>query len=163
MYYIFSPLCVCVALVIQHAVRMRHVIYNIFPHYLINGTIFKTKLLNTKCAFWFPLQLLSGTFLVLRRTERDVIIYIYIYILVFIYSNRHSCQILMKFEFSRQFLEKYSNTSFHENPFLGSRVVPCGQTDGRTDRPDMTHLRVAFRNFANAPKVAILMSATRRL
>ena len=33
----------------------------------------KKKLLNTKCVFWFSLQLLSETFLVLRRTERDVI------------------------------------------------------------------------------------------
>jgi len=34
-------------------------LYNIFPHYLINGTIFEKKLLNTKCVFWFSLQLLS--------------------------------------------------------------------------------------------------------
>jgi len=26
-------------------------LYNIFPHYLINGTIFGKKLLNTKCVF----------------------------------------------------------------------------------------------------------------
>jgi hypothetical protein len=32
----------------------------------------------------------------------------------------------------------------------GSRVVPCGQTDGWTD---MTKTIVAFRNFANAPKI----------
>jgi hypothetical protein len=31
--------------------------YNIFPHYLINGTIFGNKLLNTKCVFWFSLQI----------------------------------------------------------------------------------------------------------
>jgi len=31
-----------------------------------------------------------------------------------------------------------------------SRVVPCGQTEGQTD---MTKLIVAFRNFANAPKI----------
>jgi hypothetical protein len=51
----------------------------------------------------------------------------------------------MKFEFSRQIFEKYANIKFHKNPSSGSRVVPCGQTD-------MTKLRVAFRNFANAPK-----------
>jgi len=28
-------------------------LYSIFPHYLINGTIFGKKLLNTKCVFWF--------------------------------------------------------------------------------------------------------------
>ena len=38
---------------------------------------------------------------------------------------------------------------FHKNPFSGSRVVPCGQTDGQTD---MTKLIVAFRNYTKAPK-----------
>jgi hypothetical protein len=51
----------------------------------------------------------------------------------------------MKFEFSRQIFEKVLNINFHENPSIGSRVVPCGQTD-------MTKLVVAFRNFANAPE-----------
>jgi hypothetical protein len=45
----------------------------IFPHYLINGTIFGKKILNTKCVFWFSLQVLSETFLVLRRNGRDII------------------------------------------------------------------------------------------
>jgi hypothetical protein len=56
---------------------------------------------------------------------------------------------LMNLEFFGQIVGKYSNTEFHENPFSGSRVVPCGQTDGRTH---MTKLIVAFRNFANATK-----------
>jgi len=44
----------------------------IFPHCLINGTIFGgKKLLNIKCVFWFSLQLLSETFLVMRRIQRD--------------------------------------------------------------------------------------------
>jgi hypothetical protein len=42
---------------------------------------------------------------------------------------------------------------FHENPSSASRDVPCGQTDGHTDRmTDLTKLPVAFRNFANVPK-----------
>jgi hypothetical protein len=32
----------------------------------------------------------------------------------------------MKLEFSEQILEKYSNTKFHENPSIGSQVIPCG-------------------------------------
>jgi len=48
-----------------------------------------------------------------------------------------------------EFFEKQSNIKFRENPFSGSRVVPCGQTDGPTD---MTKLIAAFRNSANAPK-----------
>ena len=36
---------------------------------LINDTIFGKKLLNTKYAFWFPLQLLPEKFLILGRTQ----------------------------------------------------------------------------------------------
>jgi len=36
----------------------------------------------------------------------------------------------MKLGFSRQIFEKNSNTKFHKSPCSGSRVVPCGQTDG---------------------------------
>jgi hypothetical protein len=67
---------VCVALVIQHAKRMRRIRTIIsFPRYLTHGTIFvKKKLLNIKCAFSFSLQLLSETFLILRRIQRDIVI-----------------------------------------------------------------------------------------
>jgi hypothetical protein len=43
----------------------------------------------------FPLQLLSETFLILRRTERDMI-----KVYVGLYVNLYSCQILRKIEFS---------------------------------------------------------------
>jgi len=33
-------------------------------------------------------------------------------------------------ESSRQIFEKYSNTKFHENLSSGTRVVPCGRTNG---------------------------------
>jgi hypothetical protein len=44
-----------------------------FPHNLIKGTIYGNTLLNTKFVFWFSLQLLSETFLILRGTERDMV------------------------------------------------------------------------------------------
>jgi len=47
----------------------------------------------------------------------------------------------MKIEFSRRLSQKYSNIKFHENPSTGSRVVPCGQADGRTDRHDEANSR----------------------
>jgi len=55
----------------------------------------------------------------------------------------------MKLKFSRQIFEKYSDIRFHKTPSIGSRVVSCGQREGRTD---MTKLLVAFRNFVNVPK-----------
>jgi hypothetical protein len=58
----------------------------------------------------------------------------------------------MTLEFSRQIYETYSNIKCHENPYSGSRAVPCGGTDGRTD---MTKLIVGFCNFANASNNAI--------
>ena len=70
--------CVFVALGIQYA--MRHIAISapprstIFsPHYLTKGTILEKKSLNTKCVFWFSVQLLSETFLILRRNEQDII------------------------------------------------------------------------------------------
>ena len=53
----------------------------------------------------------------------------------------------MILEFSGQISEKY-NIKFNENLYSGSRVIPCGQTDGQID---MAKLIVSFRNFANAP------------
>jgi hypothetical protein len=62
--------------------------------------------------------------------------------------------ILMKIDFSGQIFEKYWNIKFHENPSSGSRVFPCKQTHRQTDeKTDMTKLIVAFRNFANVPKI----------
>jgi len=98
-------------------------------------------------------------------------------------STRYSSQILVKLEFSRQIFEKkkISNIRFYENPFIGSRAVPCGRaewcTDMRTGRvvhrhadgqsgaqtcgraewcTDMqteeTKVIVCSRNFGNAPQ-----------
>jgi len=59
----------------------------------------------------------------------------------------------MDLEFSGQFFEKSQNIKFHGYPSSGSRIVPCGRTDGVTDRrTDMANRVVTFRNFANAPK-----------
>jgi len=78
--------CESVVLVIQHAMCMPHNIMSpvacpalqyFLPHYLKNGTNFGITLLNTKGVFWFSLQLLSETFLILRRTQRDMLINVY--------------------------------------------------------------------------------------
>jgi hypothetical protein len=77
--------CMFMALGFQHAMRMRHIItsglsvrlYNIFAHYLINGTILEKRLLNIKCVFRFPVEKFSEAFLILRRRERDMIVNVY--------------------------------------------------------------------------------------
>ena len=51
-------------------------VYFIFPYYLINSTIFEKKLLNIKCVLIFSTTF-SETFLITRRTERDMIKNVY--------------------------------------------------------------------------------------
>jgi hypothetical protein len=74
-WYFILWMCVC-TLVFHHAHRMLRVIFSseAWPYYLVNGTIFGIKLLSIKYVFWFSLQRLSETFLILRRTERGMII-----------------------------------------------------------------------------------------
>jgi hypothetical protein len=113
-------------------------LYHIFPHYLINGTIFEKKLLNTKCVFWFSLHLLSETFLIVRRINWDITINV----------HTPSCKVpLLLSDFNDTWIfSTYFRKilKFHENPSSGRRVVPWGRTN--------MMLIVAFRNFANAPK-----------
>jgi hypothetical protein len=60
--------------IIRHPAGNAHAPYcrlwhlQLFLHYLNNGTIFFKKiLLNVICVFWFSLQLLSETFLILKE------------------------------------------------------------------------------------------------
>ena len=58
----------------------------------------------------------------------------------------------MKHEFSRQIFKNIYiyifKIKFHDKIFSLSRVVPCGQTDGRVD---LTRPTDTSRNFAKAP------------
>ena len=99
-------------------------LYNIFLHYFINCKIFKRKFLNTKCVFWFPLQILSEIFLILRIIERDMIKK---FILVFVNSNRYYYPIFIKLEFSwksfrKIFKYKISWKSFQWEPSSSTRT-----------------------------------------
>ena len=70
------------------------------------------------------------TFLILRRIPRDVIRNIQ-------KSSRKVpviLSMLMTLEFLDRFSKKYSNTKFHENPFIWSRVFLCGLSAGQTWR-----------------------------
>jgi hypothetical protein len=105
-------------------------LHQTFRSYFKNGAIFGKKLLKIKCVYWFSLQILFKTFLILRRIKRDIVINVK----TFTWSNRYSCRILIKFEFSRLIIEESLNIEFYQNPPSGSRVVPCEQTDGQTRR-----------------------------
>ena len=79
-------MCVFVVLSIPNAKRMRLIVmclaplYNIFfmlSHKRHDFRKKKKKLLNTKCVFRVFLHLLSETFVILRRTERDMIENVY--------------------------------------------------------------------------------------
>jgi hypothetical protein len=47
----------------------------------------------------------------------------------------------MKLEFSRHIFEEYSYIKFYKYLSSGSRVVPCGRTDVRTDKYDEAESR----------------------
>ena len=74
--------CVTVALGLQHAMGMRHIVicgpvlfYNIFPYYLLSGKILEKKIIEHKmCVLIFCLP---ETFLILRRNEGDMIKNVY--------------------------------------------------------------------------------------
>ena len=145
--------CVSVALVIQHAMRMRRLISScylagstkFFPHYI---TTSKILVKNTKCVILLSLQLLSETLLILGGIQRDIIINVR-------KSSRRTPVIIVRFSlnlnFSRQIFENSTNTKFHENLSSEDQVVSWRRTEGQKDKHDETI--VAFCNFADAPKI----------
>ena len=140
---------VFVALVIKHAQGIRGYDIaicglsgstNIFRHYLIKGTILGIKLLNIKRVFWFSLQILSETFSLIRRIQRDIIKNV----------QTSSCKVPPSLNETSIFLDRRSNTPQISN-FM--RIRPVRDKLLHTDRQrDTTMLTAAFRNFANAPR-----------
>ena len=135
--------CVFVELGIQYAIRMWPArLYSIFPYYLINGTIFDKTLLKIKCVFWFSLQLLCETFLILRRTERGMI------------KNLHwsSCEvpvIIVWFKWKLNFLDRFAkNTQI----LIVVKISQVGVEFFHEDRLDEANSR--FSHFANATRKA---------
>ena len=115
------------------AVLWRHFwplwLHHIFWRYLINGAIFGKKVAEHKmCVLIFSTTFvwtISHSASWCHKCKNNLM-----------KNNRYFCLILMKIEFSGQFLEKVSNIKFNQNPSSGSRCVLCVQTDGLTDRHD---------------------------
>jgi hypothetical protein len=105
-------------------------LYNIFPHYSTNGTIFEGKkniFEHKMCVLIFPTAFVSNISHLKKNRERyDPKMYIGLHT-----KNPLFFPVLKKFEFSRQIFEKHQNTKFHEHPSSGSRRVPYVQTDRR--------------------------------
>ena len=132
----YACACVRVTLLVQRKKQLRHIIFlsatslaqPYFSTYFINGTI-SGKSYWTKNMFWFSLQLLSKTFLILRIIQR----YIVINVKTSLLKHSYFCQILMQLELSRQIFDSILNKKLYRNPSRGSRVAPCERTDGRMD------------------------------
>jgi len=98
---------------------------SILQHYLLNREIFsRKKLLNVKYMFYFLCNFC------LKSLDMKYPLY------------------LSDFNGTLFFFSKNNRVKFHENPSSGGTKL--FHADGRTK---MTKLIVAFRNFANAPKI----------
>jgi ribosomal protein L36 len=133
-------MCVCIlALLNRHAKRLHRITlpfvvclalpYSSHYTHTIHGTIHGRELLN-KFMLPFYLQILCEKFLIIRRNGRDFIINV----------HKPSCKYSLffgNFNETRSFSMDFRKIKQIQNfiniiPSSGSRVVPCGQTDGRT-------------------------------
>ena len=106
-----------------------------FPNYVINCTIFGGgRVIVLKCVFWFSLQLLCITYLILKIIQRCIIVSV----------SRSSCKVPVipvrfwwKSNSNATGFRQIFNIKFHKNASIGSQIVQCG----RTDRHDETNSR----------------------
>ena len=110
----------------------------ISPHCITNGMIFGKKLLNTKRMFWFSVQLLSETFLIISRTERDVTIN-YIGLHVHYRLLLLDCNIL---QFSRHVFERSLLSNLMKIRPVGAEFHAHRRTDGQVESNNLFFLPV---------------------
>jgi hypothetical protein len=78
-------------------------LYNILPHYLTNGIIFKNKLLNKQ---YVSIYSKTAVLNISHSKKQKSEIWSKMYIRLHVKYCRYSCQTLMKLEFSRQTFKK---------------------------------------------------------
>ena len=141
----------CIALVVQHAKRMRRIILSVtcpaIPYLSTifhNGTIFGKKATEYKTRFLIFCRNLCKRFPILIRIQRDIVINVKTssfkvnVILVIIY---------LKPEFSWEIFEKSSDTKFHQNSFSGIQLVSCRRRDGRTEGQTRDEVNIRCSQF----------------
>ena len=121
---------------IQHAIGIRYFVLCDLPDFTIFFHIFsqtarfsrgEKKKKNMKRVFWFSLQILSETFLILIKTGWDLIQNVY-------WSSRKALVTLVKFQLNLNFLEGFSKNNQITN-FITIRPVGAElfHADGRRD------------------------------
>jgi hypothetical protein len=127
------------ALVMQHVTCMRRIILSsaacpavpyTFLHYLIKSRTVETNI-EKKGAFWFLLQNVSGSFVILTRTEPGIIInYICFHV-----KYQFFFAIYIKIKNFRQIFDKYTNIKLHGNLSSVAKIFSADTgTDGQTCR-----------------------------
>jgi hypothetical protein len=135
----YYTLWVSIALVLQHAKRMYHIILPpvacqaapIIHHHLIMALLSEKKLLKIKCLLWLSLHIFFWHISHSKNKSARQIINVH--------KSLRTCPLfllIVRFwwilNLSQQIFDKYLNNKFHENPPSGSRLIPCGGT-GRHD------------------------------
>jgi len=105
--------------------------YNIFPHYLINGTIFGKKLLNTKFVFRFSFCL---KYLMLRNERDKIKKYIGLHVM---YSLLLS-DLYENFNFRNRFSQNIQIWNFVKIRLVGAELF---HADEQTERHDEANSR----------------------
>ena len=148
--------CVCVALVIQHATHMRHIILSSvacqdLPYFV---TLSHKRKKLWKCVFRFSRQLKSEIFHAKKNSARyyHKCTYIYLHVKYPLFLSNFNTASIFSTDFRIMLKYQISWKSVHWEPTCSMQRTHKmdGWSDGQTD---MTKLTVAFRNFAKALKI----------
>ena len=130
-------------------------LYHILLHFLIKAWFLENDLLKIKCLFWFSLQLLSETFLILWRIERDMITNVY-------WSSCKVSVIIVRFLWNFSLSEDFRKNIWISN-FTKIRAVGAESfyADGQTDRHDEGNIR--FSQFFESAKNILECKGLKRI